>query len=142
MHSTIGKSALERANLSLEYSNKSSEISNSMRLVQIAAEPRPPGDSVRAAIGRACRKLGWRFNRTREIWYGNARRIGANEMDQLRALERERDAKSSATERARYLEQLAVLRTRLQMRDPEFHRADCLAIDWLLNEIANGGLVR
>lgn len=123
----------------LEFSDRSSEISNAMRLVRIAAEPRPVGDSVRAAIGRACRHLGWRYNRTREIWYGTARRIESHEMDRLRSLEREADAKSAATERARYLEQLAVLRTRLQMRDAEFHRPDCDAIDWLLNELNRSG---
>jgi hypothetical protein len=134
----ISGEELKRLNKPLEFSDRSSEISNAMRLVRIAAEPRPVGDSVRAAIGRACRHLGWRYNRTREIWYGTARRIESHEMDRLRSLEREADAKSAATERARYLEQIAVLRTRLQMRDPEFHRADCIALDWLINEIGGG----
>lgn len=138
MHSTIGQAALERANISSEIPDKSSDISDAMRLVRFAAEPRQVGDSIKAAITRASRRLGWSASRTRDIWYGNARRIDVPEMDALRALERERDAGAEAADRQRYIEQLAVLRTRLQMRDPEFHRADCVAIDWLLNEIIGG----
>lgn len=135
MHQRLSGEELKRLDNPLEFSDRSSEISNAMRLVRIAAEPRPVGDSIKSAIGRASRLLGWKYNRTREIWYGTARRIDAGEMDDLRTLERERDAKSSATERGRYLEQIAVLRTRLQMRDPEFHGADCAAIDWVLKEL-------
>jgi hypothetical protein len=136
MHSIIGQTALERANISSEFSDKSSEISNAMRLVRLAAEPRQVGDSIKSATARASRVLGWSFTRTRDVWYGSARRIEASEMDALREIERKHSARASEGERQRYLEQLAVLRTRLQMRDPEFHRADCLAIEWLLNELA------
>jgi len=39
---------------------------------------------VKAAIRRASRRLGLPFNRTKDIWYGQARRIDAEEMDRLR----------------------------------------------------------
>jgi hypothetical protein len=39
---------------------------------------------VKAAILRAARRPGLSFNRTKDIWYGDARRIDAGEMDRLR----------------------------------------------------------
>jgi hypothetical protein len=39
---------------------------------------------VKAAIRRASRRLGLPFSRARDIWYGDARRIDAEEMDKLR----------------------------------------------------------
>jgi len=39
---------------------------------------------VKAAILRSSRRLGLPFNRTKDIWYGDARRIDAAEMDRLR----------------------------------------------------------
>ena len=61
-----------------------SSIEEAMALVRQCAEPRPAGDQVKAAILRASRRLGFPFNRTRDIWYGHARRIDAEEMDRLR----------------------------------------------------------
>jgi hypothetical protein len=103
-----------------------------MRIVRFAAEPRPPGDSKKDAIGRASRKLGWHYERTRHVWYGDVRRIEVSEMDALRLLEQERDHSAMAVDRQRHFEQLAVLRARLQIRDGDFHRDDIAAIDWLL----------
>jgi hypothetical protein len=53
-------------------------------LVQRCAEPRPPGDRVKAAIRRASRVLDMPFSRTRDLWYRAARRVEADEMDRLR----------------------------------------------------------
>lgn len=119
----------------LEFSNKSSEISDAMRMVRIAAEPRQVDDSIKAAINRAARVLHWTPTRTRDIWYGVARRIGVIEMDALRALERSKIESDGAAERRRHLEQLAVLRTRLQHRDADFHRDEIAALDWLVQQL-------
>ena len=61
-----------------------SSISEAQALVRRCAEPRPAGDQVKAAILRSSRRLGLPFNRTKDIWYGDARRIDAAEMDRLR----------------------------------------------------------
>jgi hypothetical protein len=68
----------------LPNSSYSSSIDEAQTLVRRCAEPRPPGDQVKAAIRRASRRLEIPFSRTRDIWYGDARRIDANEMDRLR----------------------------------------------------------
>jgi hypothetical protein len=63
----------------------SSLIEEAQSLVRRCAEPRPAGDLVKAAILRVSRRLGLPFNRAKDIWYGDARRIDAEEMDLLRA---------------------------------------------------------
>lgn len=61
-----------------------SDVSKAKSLVRRCAEPCPAGDSVKEAVNRAARRLGFSHSRTRDIWYGTARRIESHEMDQLR----------------------------------------------------------
>ena len=61
-----------------------SSIEEAQSLVRRCAEPRPAGDLVKAAVRRAAQRLGIPFSRVRDIWYGDARRIDAGEMDKLR----------------------------------------------------------
>jgi hypothetical protein len=68
----------------LPNSSYASSIDEAQTLVRRCAEPRPAGDQVKAAIRRASRRLGLSFTRTRDLWYGDARRIDAEEMDRLR----------------------------------------------------------
>lgn len=138
MGSVVAQVFSARADFVSDKSDDSSEVSDAMQMVQLAAEPRPVGDSVKAAINRSARRLGWSFTRTRDVWYGDARRIDVREMDALREIERKRDEAATDAERRRKLEQLAVLRTRLSMRDPEFHREDIAALDWMLCGRGNG----
>ena len=64
--------------------SNTNSIEEAQTLVRRCAEPRPAGDKVKAAVIRASRRLGFSFSRTKDIWYRNARRIDATEMDQLR----------------------------------------------------------
>jgi hypothetical protein len=59
-------------------------IAEAQTLVKRCAEPRPVGDQVKAAIHRASRRLKLPFNRARDMWYGDAKRIDSEEMDRLR----------------------------------------------------------
>jgi hypothetical protein len=45
--------------------------------------------SVREAITCAARRLGWSYSRTKNIWYKDAKRIDAHEIDRLREIQRE-----------------------------------------------------
>src|SRR6267154_5611714 len=65
-------------------SSYASSIDEAQILVRRCAEPRPAGDQVKAAVRRASQRLGIPFSRVRDIWYGDARRIDAPEMDRLR----------------------------------------------------------
>jgi hypothetical protein len=73
----------------LTSSSYASAIDEAQTLVRRCAEPRPPGDSVKAAVRRASQRLDIPFSRVRDIWYGDARRINADEMDQLRRAAKE-----------------------------------------------------
>ena len=75
----------ESSQMSCEY--------EAIQLLKRAAGPSEFGNGVKAAIDRAARRLGWKFNRVREMWYGRARRIEAREMDQLRELSRQQAAR-------------------------------------------------
>lgn len=64
------------------------------RMLREIAEPRPVGDTVKAAITRAARAVSAAMNNTggalsygraEDIWRGEARRIDASEMDAIRA---------------------------------------------------------
>jgi hypothetical protein len=61
-----------------------SAIDEARALVWRCAEPRPAGDLVKVAIFRASQRLNMPVTRVKDIWYGEARRIDAHEMDQLR----------------------------------------------------------
>jgi hypothetical protein len=64
--------------------SNASSIDEAQALVRRCAEPRPVGDKAKAAILRASRRLEFAFTRTKDIWYGDAKRIDAKEMDRLR----------------------------------------------------------
>ena len=68
----------------LQNSSYTSSIDEAQTLVRRCAEPRPAADKVKAAIRRASQRLDLPFSRVRDIWYGDARRIDAHEMDKLR----------------------------------------------------------
>jgi hypothetical protein len=68
----------------LPTSSHASAIDEAQTLVRRCAEPRPAGDQVKAAVRRASQRLNIPFSRVRDIWYGDARRIDAEEMDRLR----------------------------------------------------------
>lgn len=56
------------------------------------AEPRPVGDLVKAAIGRAARITGLTYTRAFDVWYGKARRIDADEARRIeQALQNKRE---------------------------------------------------
>ena len=58
-------------------------IAEAKSLVRRCAEPVAVG-GVKGAVRQASRRLGFPFTRTRDIWYGDAKRIDAIEMDRLR----------------------------------------------------------
>jgi hypothetical protein len=70
--------------IKLPSSPHASSIEEAQALIRRCAEPRPAGDPVKAAIRRASLQLQMPFVRVRAIWYAEARRIDAEEMDRLR----------------------------------------------------------
>ena len=66
-----------------------SSIEEARALIRRCAEPRKLGELVKEAIFRASRRLEMPVSRARDIWYGDARRIDAHEMDRLRLVAEE-----------------------------------------------------
>lgn len=132
MLQAVARRASARSEKPPEFSENSSEISEAMRLAREAAEPRPVGDSIKSAIDRVAKRLGWSFGRTEDIWRGEARRISSSEMDALRLLEQERDFAADRAEQRRHLQQLSALRAKLQFDDPDFHAADIAALSYVI----------
>lgn len=88
-------------------------------LIKRVADPRPSGDSVKAAIGRAARRLGWTWNRAKDVWYADARiSISADEMQDLKRRTKEADHDESILARIERLEAYMLA------TDAEFHSAD------------------
>jgi hypothetical protein len=64
---------------------KMTALVEAQTLVRRLAEPCAAGDSVKAQIGRAARRVGLGFNRVRTLWYADERAsVSAAEMDSLR----------------------------------------------------------
>ena len=59
-------------------------IDEARALIRQCAEPCMAGELVKESIFRASRRLEMPLSRARDIWYGDARRIDADEMDRLR----------------------------------------------------------
>lgn len=97
-------------------------------LIQRIAEPRPVGDSVKAAIGRAAGRLGWPYSRTKDVWYQDARRIDAEELDALRR-------KDAQLDWERAVESVVGLRERLAATDADFHRETIGSLDRALRSM-------
>jgi hypothetical protein len=74
-------------------------------LIRRVAEPRPVGDSAKAALVRVSRRLSsWSFNRVKDVWYGDQRiRISADELRELRRAARIHALEQEATHELRLL---------------------------------------
>jgi hypothetical protein len=93
-----------------------SSIEEAQGLVRKCAEPRQACDQVNAAILRASRRLGFAFNRTRDMWYGDVRRVDAAEMDRLRRV-------AEDSEIARAIAGIEFLKNRMMVsRSPTSHQ--------------------
>lgn len=84
-------------------------------LLKRAAKPLA-GESVQDAIYRVARQLHWSFARAKAVWYREARRIDAREMDQLRRL---------AAEQAARFERIAQA---MRNTDPDMYEQDIIAL--------------
>jgi hypothetical protein len=107
------------------YQSEKSEMSSAVEasvLVRRAAEPREVGDSVKAAISRSSKRLGFSFSRTKDIWYRHARRIHADEMDILREHVARAEAQLAVTN-------LLALRNRLAATGQDVHRTTIARLD-------------
>jgi hypothetical protein len=122
------KSSHQSENERVVFMNPTVEASH---LIRFAADPRPSGDSVKGAITRAARRLGIGYERAKSLWYAEARRVDASEMDRLRAVaaERQRKQEEAAVHAHRQLvDRISIIEARLAQIDPDFHSEAAAAL--------------
>jgi hypothetical protein len=97
-----------------ERSSEKSEMSALSEASELIQEVAGPAGSVKERIRRASRFLGFNYERAKSVWYQEARRIDAREMDSLREAARklrQEDLERVAGEELRRLrEEIASLR--------------------------------
>jgi hypothetical protein len=99
-------------------------LSEASRLIRLVSEPRPAGDSVKAAQARCLRRLrSWSANRVKDVWSGDRRiRVRADEVDQLRALTAKRQTDKAALADLQAIKQrIERLERLLVATDPAMH---------------------
>jgi hypothetical protein len=78
--------------------------------------------SVKEWINTTARRLGWPYSRAKAVWYEDARRIDAGEMDALRAAIRARETRKLSNDYSIQIDRIARLKAALAVVDEEFHR--------------------
>ena len=102
-----------------------SALVEAQSLVRKVAEPVPAGDSVKAAIVRASRRLKWNYNRVKSLWYADERaRVSGDELNQLRAVAKQHTAGHADDLMAR----LEYIEERLRQIDPDFYGSDIASL--------------
>jgi hypothetical protein len=128
--STASNLAAEGSEMSeiLSEDSKMSSVDEASTLLRRVAGPRDAGDSVKVLIWRAARRLHWGPSRTKDVWYRNARRIDADEMDRLR--------NEAAKVKAEGLKsQLLEMRDGLAATNAEVHRPAIDTLERSLREL-------
>lgn len=113
-------------------------VAEASSLLKTIAEPRPIGDTVKAAIRRAAKQAGLTFGRAEDIWRQEARAIRAEEMDAIRRAAARPDVEEA---RAEYqttqsmLARIAALEAALRVRDQDFHSQEIAALGELSGRV-------
>lgn len=108
-------------------------VAEAASLLRTVAEPRPVGDTVKAAINRAAKRVSkylrepMRPGRAEDIWRGEARMVRAEELDAIRRAAEARLIREARREFTQLDARIARLEA-LLVQDPEFHRVEADAL--------------
>lgn len=86
------------------------------------AEPRSADEYIKNAIARAANAAGFRYSRAFDIWYGKARRVRDFEREAVAAALGKKTMEAARNEFHELKTRLAILESRLNQIDPDFHR--------------------
>jgi hypothetical protein len=103
-------------------STEMSSVAEASTLLRSFVGDAPAGTKVKSLITSAAKAAGWTVTRAKDVWYGDARRIEAHEMDRLRSV-------AAKLEVDRTVNRLLVLRDGLAKTDPDFHRQTIDALE-------------
>ena len=85
------------------------------------SEPWRCGDRVKSAIDRAAKESGLSYARTKQIWYGENRRVEAHELEKVQQALHRRRTKVAKNELHELKARIARLESLLSSTDPDFH---------------------
>lgn len=103
-------------------------IDEMRKVLKELSEPWRCGDRTKCAIDRAAKECGLSFTRTRDIWYGNARRIEAEEYQQVMAARARKRVKVAKNELHELKTRIARLESLLASTDADFHSETLAAL--------------
>lgn len=115
--------------------SEKSEMSDCATASSLMQELAPTG-TAKERIGVAATRLRWSWSRAKDIWYGDARRIDAHEMDALRAAVRKREMKEASREYRELTARIERLETALAVVHPTLDRD---ALDAVLQAVRGPG---
>lgn len=130
-------------------SKKASEFSEMSDVAQASELVRcvvsvDAGASIGKRILATARKLGWSYSRTHDVWYEQARRIDAFEMDQLRTEKCLRQVKEARKAHAELTALIRGMEDTLLSIDADFHSETIAGLRHSCGEAAKaiGGMDR
>ena len=120
------ESSFRKSSVQREGDMSTSLALEAQRIVRDAAQPIPPGETIKGQLRRAARALGYGDSswRIRSAWYGEASSWSATAFEQLRsrhAAWRERQSKSAQAEMDNFKLVYRTLAERLEGTDAEYH---------------------
>src|SRR5262245_515730 len=92
------------------------------------ALPCPAGDRVKSAIGRAAKESGLSYERTRKIWYGEAHRIEAAEIELVRVAHIKKEIREFRKHVAHVQNYISRQEALLRTTDEDFHSENLAAL--------------
>ena len=104
------------------------------------SEPWPTGSKIKQAIDRAAKAAGLSYWRTFDLWYGKARRVEDYEREAVAAALDKKRREAARNEFHELKTRLAILESRLNQVDPDFHRETIDQVGQQMRRL--GGLAR
>ena len=117
-----------------------SAVAEMERLVRHAAPPPVAGEKVPHAIARAARRLGLTRGRVESFWYGKARHVDPEELENARraAVAQSRDVELLRHEHQCAMDILQRLEGALAHVDPDFHSPQLDALGDIRGSLSRG----
>lgn len=126
---------------SREESMSSALATQAQEMVRHAAEPIPPGETVKGQLRRSARALGygdWSW-RIEAAWYGRADSWSAAAFEELRAryaLWSKRQSSLAQKEVANYAAKYAADANRLEAKDEDFYRSEIARLRAMVDQLS------
>ncbi len=114
-------------------------MADAAMMLRELSEPWPSGEYVKSAIGRAAKLAKLPYWRTFDLWYRKARRIEHYEIEQIQEALRIKNERAARNDLHELKTRLAILESRLNAGDADFHRPMSDLVGQQLRPVGRGG---